>query len=39
MKRAEGEMEDELRAEYDLKSLRVRRGGPERTEFGGQVVR
>jgi hypothetical protein len=31
-------MEDELRLEYDLKSLRVRRVGPAQTGFGGQVV-
>jgi hypothetical protein len=31
-------MEDELRLEYDLKSLRARRIGPARTGFGGQVV-
>lgn len=38
MKKGESEMEDELRPEYDLRSLRVRRVGPERTGFGGQVV-
>jgi hypothetical protein len=38
MKKSETEMEDDLRSEYDLKSLRVRRVGPERKEFGGQVV-
>jgi len=27
-------MEDELRPEYDLKSLKVRRVGPNRTAFG-----
>ncbi len=32
-------MDDELRPEYDLKSLRVRRLGPERKTFGGSVVR
>jgi hypothetical protein len=31
------EMEDELRPEYDLKSLRVRKVGPKRTGFGGFV--
>jgi len=30
-------MEDELRPEYDLKSLRVRKVGPKRTGFGGFV--
>ena len=39
MKKAETEMEDELRAEYDLKSLRVRKLGPGRKNFGGSVVR
>jgi len=38
MKKVNNEMEDELRPEYDLSSLRVRRVGPERTGFGGQVV-
>ena len=38
MKKVETEM-DELRAEYDLKSLRVRRLGPRRKSFGGSVVR
>lgn len=33
------EMEDELRPEYDLKSLRVRRLGSERKSFGGTDVR
>jgi len=33
------EMEDELRPEYDLKSLRVRRLGSERKSFGGTNVR
>ncbi|MDZ8054468.1 MAG: hypothetical protein RMX68_002430 [Aulosira sp. ZfuVER01] len=32
-------MEDELRAEYDLKSLRVRRLGSGRKSFGGTTVR
>jgi len=35
----EDAMEDELRPEYDLKNLRVRKVGPARTSFGGQVVR
>ena len=39
MKKVETEMEDELRAEYDLKSLRVRKLGPGRKSFGGRVVR
>jgi hypothetical protein len=32
-------MEDDLRPEYDLKSLRVRRLGSERKSFAGQTVR
>lgn len=32
-------MEDELRSEYDLKSLRVRKLGARRKSFGGTVVR
>ncbi|MDQ3688411.1 MAG: hypothetical protein M3430_22850 [Acidobacteriota bacterium] len=32
-------MEDELRPEYDLKSLRVRKLGSGRKSFGGSVVR
>jgi hypothetical protein len=32
-------MEDDLRAEYDLKSLRVRKLGSERKNFGGTTVR
>ena len=39
MKKVETEMDDELRPEYDLKSLRVRRLGPGRKSFGGAVVR
>ena len=39
MKRDELEMEDELRSEYDLKSLRVRRLGPGRKNFGGTTIR
>ena len=35
----ESEMEDELRPEYNLKSLRVRRLGSERKSFGGTTVR
>ena len=33
------EIDDELRPEYDLKKLRVRRLGPGRKSFGGSVVR
>ena len=32
-------MDDELRQEYDLKSMRVRRLGPGRKSFGGSIVR
>ncbi|MCD8489759.1 MAG: hypothetical protein LRZ84_24230 [Desertifilum sp.] len=32
-------MEDDLRAEYDLKSLRVRKLGSERRSFGEATVR
>lgn len=38
MKKVDTEMEDDLRPEYDLRSLRVRRVGPERKGFGGQLV-
>lgn len=38
MKRDKSEMEDDLRTEYDLKSLRVRKLGPGRKEFGGKTV-
>jgi len=39
MKEVEIEMEDQLRPEYDLRSLRVRKVGPERKSFGGPTVR
>lgn len=39
MKKAEKEIDEQLRPEYDLKSLRVRRLGPGRKSFGGAVVR
>ena len=32
-------MEDDLRPEYDLKNLRVRRLGTESKSFAGQAVR
>ena len=38
MKKVENEIEDELRPEYDLRSLRVRKTGRERLGFGGQFV-
>ncbi len=37
MKKAE--LEDDLRPEYDLKSLRVRKLGSGRKSFGGSTVR
>jgi hypothetical protein len=37
--KAKAELEDDLQDEYDLKSLRVRRFGPERKSFGGSTVR
>ena len=39
MKKADLEMEDDLRAEYDLKNLRVRRLGARRKSFAGSTVR
>jgi hypothetical protein len=39
MKRDEPEMEDDLRTEYDLKRLRVRKLGSGRKSFGGVTVR
>lgn len=39
MKNDKADGEDELRAEYDLKSLRVRRLGAERRNFGDAIVR
>ncbi len=37
MKKVENEIQDELRPEYDLRSLRVRKVGPERSGFGGFI--
>jgi hypothetical protein len=37
MKHIEPEEPDELRPEYDLRSLRVRKLGPGRKSFGGTV--
>jgi hypothetical protein len=37
MKTADNEMEDDLRPEYDLKTMRVRRVGPGREGFGEYV--
>lgn len=39
MKRDESEMTDDLRTEYDLKSLRVRKLGSGRQNFGSTTVR
>jgi hypothetical protein len=39
MKKDNSELEDELRSEYDLKSLRVRKLGAGRKSFGGVIVR
>ena len=37
MKKVESELEDELRPEYDLLSLRVRKLGPGRKSFGDVI--
>ena len=37
MKKVESELEDELRPEYELRSLHVRRLGPGRKSFGDVV--
>jgi hypothetical protein len=39
MKKAEFELDDNLRPEYDLKSLCVRKLGSGRKSFGGSTVR
>ena len=39
MKKVEAVLDDDLRPEYDLRTLRVRRMGPERKNFGGQMIR
>ena len=38
MKKDELEMEDELRPEYDLKSMRVRKLGSGRRSFAGTTI-
>ena len=38
MKKDKTTIQDELRSEYDLKSLRVRKMGPERKQFGGYAI-
>ena len=39
MKKGRTVRADELRPEYDLRSLQVRKFGPGRKSFGGSVVR
>lgn len=39
MKKDETGMDDDLRSEYDLRKLRVRRVGPGRKTFGGVNIR
>ncbi len=39
MKKAKHKLTDDLRPEYDLKKLVVRRLGPARKNFGGAIVR
>ena len=39
MKNTKTKTKDDLRPEYELKSLRVRKVGPARKSFGGQMVR
>jgi hypothetical protein len=39
MKKDNSALEDDLRSEYDLKSLRVRRLGAGRKSFGTTIVR
>ncbi len=39
MKKDNPELEDKLRSEYDLKSLKVRRLGFKRKSFGEAIVR
>jgi hypothetical protein len=39
MKKDNSELDDELLPEYDLKSLRVRKRGSGRKNFGSTVVR
>lgn len=37
MKKVKSELEDELRPEYDVRSLRVRKLGPGRSSFGDVI--
>lgn len=39
MKKDERKSDDELRPEYDLKSLKLRKVGPDRKSFNGPTVR
>ena len=39
MKKGRSIVDDELRPEYDLKGLRVRKLGPDRKGFGESIVR
>ncbi|MCP5097232.1 MAG: hypothetical protein GY943_16920 [Chloroflexi bacterium] len=39
MKKVENTIEDELRPEYDLKALKIRKAGSERMRFGKEFVR
>lgn len=39
MKKVKSEIEEDIQAEYDLKSLRVRKLGSGRKNFGGSTVR
>ncbi len=39
MKKDHREIDDELRPEYDLKTLEVRKVGPDRKRFSGAVIR
>ena len=38
MKKVRNEMEDDLRPEYDLRSLRIRKVGPGREGFGEYFI-
>ena len=38
MQKTETKMDDELRPEYDLKNLRVRKVGPKRKSFRGRSI-
>ena len=37
MKKGESELQDDMRPEYDLRALRVRRFGPGRQRFGDVI--